>query len=66
MEQKGNNNVQKFAENFAEASIVDNESQINILLVDGETQLRLSGFLILVILVRCVFIKIGSPLMSQS
>jgi len=38
-EQKGNNNIQKFSEKSSEASIGDNESQIDALLVvDGETR----------------------------
>ena len=37
-EQKGNNNIQRFSEKSAKASITDNESQIDVLLVDGETR----------------------------
>ena len=37
-EERGDNNIQKFSEKSAEASIADNESQIDVLLVDGETR----------------------------
>ena len=37
--ERGDNNIQKFSEKSAEASIADNESQIDVLLVvDGETR----------------------------
>ena len=59
----------EYSKNFkksVEASIADNESQIDVLLVvDGETWSKLSEFLILVVLITCVFIEISSPFMSQ-